>query len=55
MKEEDELLKAGKNNHENEKNSKNEEDKNIRKPGEKQKRRSKNSSIVRRSCAHTNF
>ena len=37
MKEED-----NKNMHEHEKNSKNEDDKNIRKPGEKQKRRSKN-------------
>jgi len=43
--EEDELIKEqenGKDIHENEKNNKNVDEKNIRKPGEKQKRRSKN-------------
>ena len=43
--EDDELIKEEENNkniHDHDKNSKNEEDKNIRKPGEKQKRRSKN-------------
>ena len=40
--EDDELIKEEENDKKNEKSNKNEEDKNIRKPGEKQKRRSKN-------------
>ena len=40
--EDDELIKEEDNDKKNEKNNKNEEEKNIRKPGEKQKRRSKN-------------
>ena len=40
--EDDELIKEEDNDKKNEKSNKNEEEKNIRKPGEKQKRRSKN-------------
>ena len=40
--EEDELIKEEDNDKKNEKSNKNDEEKNIRKPGEKQKRRSKN-------------